>query len=291
MKKQIRSGSVRVRLSLTEVLYNVCIASDGYRTVFLQSPGISASYIGIITALSTTANIIAPPIWGAISDKVRSSRICFVLCLALSSLLLAMVPFAARFGTPLYLGVIVCLATASLFSGPANTMMEQWLVRIDNSPLGISYGSIRMWASLGYAAMGIAYTRILQHLPVASVYVFYFLFAIPAILLALTIPDIHAPGTEHAPKIRFRDMPFRNILNFWIVVYLIYTVVSSVPSITYSNSWPITPAPAWLTAGWNAAPITSPFPSTAAAARLPAGIPFWPSTMVNTGRISPTWMR
>lgn len=90
--------SIRFRLSLAEVLYNACIASDSYRTVFLQSLGVSVGRIGIISSLSTIANIVAPPIWGAISDKIRSPRICFVLCLGLSALLMAAAPAAGAGG-------------------------------------------------------------------------------------------------------------------------------------------------------------------------------------------------
>lgn len=234
-KSNVTPGAIRLRLSLSEILYNACIASDSYRTVFLQSLGVSVSRIGIISSLSTVANIVAPPVWGAISDKIRSPRLCFVLCLSLSALLLAAVPFAAQIGSPTYVLMIVCLAMASLFTGPANNMMELWLVRVDNSGIGISYGSIRMWASLGYALMGIAYTRILSVCPVSTVYWLYALFAIPAVLLALSLPDPGAAKKARAPKLRFRDMPFRRILNYWIVIYLLYSVLNTIP-----NNWKIT---------------------------------------------------
>ena len=228
-------ASIRFRLSLAEVLYNACIASDSYRTVFLQSLGVSVGRIGIISSLSTIANIVAPPIWGAISDKIRSPRICFALCLSLSALLLAAVPFVSQIGAPLYILMITCLAMASLFTGPANNMIELWLVRVDNSGIGISYGSIRLWASIGYAVMGIIYTKLLENAPISTVYLLYFLFAVPAVLLALSLPDPGAIEKAKAPKIRFRDMPFRRICNYWIVVYLLHTVVNTVPS-----NWKIT---------------------------------------------------
>lgn len=237
MSKQSAASpaSIRFRLSLAEVLYNACIASDSYRTVFLQSLGVSVGRIGIISSLSTIANIVAPPIWGAISDKIRSPRICFVLCLGLSALLMAAVPFASQIGAPAYFLMIACLSLAALFTGPANNMIELWLVRVDNSGIGISYGSLRLWASIGYAVMGILYTRILKVLPVSSVYLLYFLFALPAILLALSLPDPGGVEAAKAPKIRFRDMPFRRIFNYWIVIYLLYTVINTVP-----GNWKIT---------------------------------------------------
>lgn len=234
-KSDASPRSIRFRLSAAEVLYNACIVSDSYRTVFLQSLGVSMGRIGIISSLSTMASIVAPPVWGAISDKIRSPRICFALCLGLSAVLLAAVPFAAQVGAPLYIAMITCLAMASLFTGPANNMIEQWLVRIDNSGIGISYGSVRLWASIGYAVMGIVYTRVLETLPVSSVYLFYFLFAIPAIMLALSLPDPGAAARVRQPKIRFHDMPFRKLFNYWIAIYLLYTLVNTVP-----HNWKIT---------------------------------------------------
>ena len=231
MKKETQAspGSIRLRLSLAEVLYNACIASDGYRTVFLQSLGVSVGRIGIISSLSTIVNIVAPPIWGAISDKIRSPRICFALCLSLAALLLGAVPFVSLVGAPLYLAMIVCLSLPSLFTGPANTMMEMWLVRVDNSGIGISYGSVRLWASIGYALMGIIYSRLLTVCPVSGVYLLYFLFAVPAILLALSLPDPGAADRVKAVKTRFRDMPFKRIFNYWIVIYLLYSLINTIP--------------------------------------------------------------
>ena len=228
---------MRVRLSVTELFYNACIASDGYRTVFLQSLGITAGRIGIISSLSTIANIIAPPIWGLISDKIRSPRICFALCLGLSAILLAAVPFTSQVGAPFYILMIGCLALASMFTGPANNMMEMWLVRVDNSGIGISYGSVRLWASIGYALMGIFYTYILEDKPVSLVYYLYFIYALPAILIALTLPDPNAAEKQQKKKLRFRDLPLKRIMNYWIAVYLmvsaslkvIFDVVTAYP--------------------------------------------------------------
>lgn len=233
--KDISPRSIRVKLSLTEVLYNCCIASANFRTVFLQSLGIGVGQIGIITSLSTVTNIIAPPVWGVISDKIRSNRICFMLCLALTALCMLFVPVCAQVGAPLYIGVVVCLVISTLFAGPANNMMEMWLVQVDNSKIGISYGSIRLWASLGYAAMGLLFVPILERVPISTVYIFYFLFAIPAILLAMSVPEVRSDGQTKKEKIRFRDMPFKKIFNYWIAVYILFSVVNTVP-----NNWKTT---------------------------------------------------
>ncbi|MBQ2817883.1 MAG: MFS transporter [Clostridia bacterium] len=227
--KQLGSGAIRLRLSLSEIFYNFCIASSSYRTVFLQSLGINAGRIGIIDSISTVANIVAPPIWGAISDKIRSPRKCFVLCLLLNSVLMALIPFAAKIGAPLYIGIIVLLALSSVFGGPANSMMEQWLIRIDNSNLGISYGSVRLWGSIGYAVLGMVYAIVLEKMDISTVYYLYIFFAAPAILLALSVPETGVNKSEKRKKLRFKDMPFSKLLNFWIVIYIIYSAVGSIP--------------------------------------------------------------
>lgn len=231
-KRDIQPGAkavsfMRARLSLGEVFYNFCIATANYRTVFLQSLGVSAGRIGVLTSVFSIANIIAPPIWGAISDKMRSARRCFIICLALSAVCMALVYACTSALTNPYWGVITCLCISCLFTVPANNMMEIWLAQIDNLKIGISYGSIRMWASLGFAFMGVMCALILKALPVSYMFLLYFVFAIPAILLALSVPEMGAERVKQR-RVRFRDMRFESILNYYIVAFMAFSAIHTV---------------------------------------------------------------
>ncbi len=225
-----RVHPIQFQLSIVEILYNACIASGNFQTAFLQSLGVSAAQIGIISSLTTATNIVAPPVWGVVSDKIRSTRKCFILCLAIAAVLMVFVPAVAKVSAPTYTWLIALFVFATLFTGPANTMMEMWLVQVNNSKLRIPYGSIRMWASIGFAVMGLIYVPYLQKHSLENVYYLYAIFAIPAILLAFRVPKTENETTGgKQQRIRLRDMPFKKLLTFWIVSYIIYSMISQVP--------------------------------------------------------------
>lgn len=221
-KKQNRG--IRIRLSLTEIFYNGCFASANFLSVFLQALGISAGHIGVVTSLTNVMNVVSQPVWGVLSDKMQSVRKCFILSILLSGLCVIFVPALSVAG--MQLPMMALLVMLYFFLMPANMLMELWLVKVNDTPeLGISYGSIRIWASLGFALMNLAYVPILKCAPMRSIYYFYAVFALLAALTALRIPAGTEPRGKGEARQKLKDMPFRRILTYWIVSYLIFEVI------------------------------------------------------------------
>ena len=231
--KNEEAKKVRIRMSLTEIFYNFCIASSNYRTVFLQSVGMGAEGIGLIASLSSVAGIVAAPVCGILSDRLRSVRQCFMVCLGLSALLMLALPFIPAGQTGGMIAIAVLLVLSSLFTGPANNMMENWLVCTENRWPSVSYGSMRVWASGAFAVMGLLYVPLLARIPVSSVYGFYFIFAVPALLLALRAPS--EGEAVRRERTRLRDMPFRQLLRARLVLYIVFVMLFTVPS-----NWKVT---------------------------------------------------
>lgn len=222
--------SVSVKLSLAEFLYNGCFASANYLSVLLQALGMTAGRIGIVTALTNVMNIVSQPIWGVISDKIRSVRRGFILSLAISGLCVLFIPALSGGDAGARLLMFCLLVALYFFLTPANMMMELWLVRVNDNPrLGISYGSIRVWASLGFAVMNLAYVPILRRLPVRSVYYFYAAFAVLAVSVAASVSAQSEGAVYQRPRQRFRDMPFHSIFTYWVVTYLIFEILFQIP--------------------------------------------------------------
>ena len=221
---------VRAKLSLAEFLYNGCFASANYLPVFLQSLGMAAGQIGLVTALTNIMNIVSQPVWGVVSDRMRSVRRGFILSLLLSGLCVVFVPALSRGGGAARLAMLGLVVLLYFFLTPANMMMELWLVRVNDNPaLGISYGSVRIWASLGFALLNLAYVPVLKRLPVRSVYYFYAAFAVLASAVAASVPAQSEGDSRQRPRQRLRDMPFRSILTYWVVTYLAFEILFQIP--------------------------------------------------------------
>ncbi len=227
---------VRIQLSVTEFIYNGCFAAANFLSVFLTSIGVSAGQIGLITALISGIGIFSQPTWGIISDRFHSVRKCFLLCMAGTALCTLAIPALSQ-GSGLWrVAMIAMLMVMYFFFHPSNMMMELWLVRINDNPLlNIPYGSIRSWASIGYALFSLAFVPVFQIMPVRNIYYFFTGFAALSILLATTVPAESEGTATRQERLRLRDMPFRAILDYWIVGHIIFEVLYQIPF-----SWRVT---------------------------------------------------
>ena len=224
---------LRFRLALTEFIYNGCFSAANFLSVFLEAIGLSAGQIGLISALISGVGIASQPTWGIISDHLRSVKRCFALCMLGTSLCAALIP-AASSGPRAMLPILLMLLY--FFFHPSNMMMELWLVRVSSHPqLRISYGSIRSWASIGYALFSLALVPALRVLPVRSVYYFMAAFAAAALLASARVSSQSEYGGEAPPRQRLRDMPFRSILSYWIVGHILFEVLYQIP-----HGWRVT---------------------------------------------------
>lgn len=219
---------IKRRMALTEIFYNFCFASANFRTVFLQELGFGTGKIGLVSSLCSVLGIFASPFFGVLSDKIRSVKLCFILCLSLSAISFLFVPVAVGAGAgSAYTGVFIILVFSALFTGPAMDMMENWLVQIDLRYREVSYGSMRIWASLAFAALSLIYVPVLKHMAMSYVYVLYFLFALPAVFIAVSVPSFGGSGAKS--RQRLKDMPFKQVINKPFVLFLVFMVLHNIP--------------------------------------------------------------
>lgn len=137
------------RFSLIQALYFGIFAITSYQTIFLQDAGMSSAQIGFITAVSSGTGLVFAPVWGIVSDRLHSAKGTFLLCISATALMYALLPMlgnAAGGGFGFY---AVYIPAIFAFKQASNAMLDSWCIgRL--TPLGIGYGSVRMWGSAGY---------------------------------------------------------------------------------------------------------------------------------------------
>ncbi len=227
---------IQLQLSLTEFIYNGCFAAANFLSVFLTAIGFSAGQMGLITAALNGIGIVSQPAWGVISDRIRSVKRCFMLCMAGTALCAAAVPALSRGGGGWLPALAAVLMVMYFFFHPSNMMMEMWLVRVGEHPqLKIPYGRVRSWASVGYALFSLAFVPVTRAMHVRNVYYFFAGFAALSILLTTLIPAESEGSMVREKRQRLQDMPFRLILNYWIIGYAAFEVLYQIPF-----SWRVT---------------------------------------------------
>lgn len=234
--KKLRLNPVAVdpawlKFAALEFIYWFAIAIGNYQTVYLQSHGFSASFIGLINAVLSAMTILITPMWGMVSDRMRSIRKVFLITVTIGAVAFAFIPLVVsipHIGTPLLLAYL-CVVYA--FRNPGNSMLDNWLVRYSNQKV-LDYGSMRAFGSVGFAIAGVAISGAVAAFGTGWTFPACSIMMIPMILMSLRTEDskpIAAPAA-HAHKESFNPMVlFRNYYytTFLVFAFLICLVINS----------------------------------------------------------------
>ena len=212
-------------LSGVEAAYWFSYLVASYVTVYLQKMGMSSTQIGIMNALMSIAAILGGPIWGALSDKVRSPRKVMILLLFVSVGIWALIPTAAGITLGAVPMVMLVLPVGNFFKTPAGALKDTWVVTSANVHK-LNYGAIRWWGSIAYAVIAFVMSLILPVIGVRSTFYLYSVATIPMFILAFMGED-EASASKH---IRFRDMHFGQLFkNYYYVAFLIVGILYYLP--------------------------------------------------------------
>lgn len=208
-----------------ELFFWAAMSGSGLTAMYLQSRGLSAGEVGQISSFLAFVGIFAPPFWGMVSDKMRSAKKAFMICIGVSAVLWASMPFV--FNATSLMMVWVMLPMFRFFNGPTNALLDSWIVRVTHADRRMSYGSIRMFGSLGYAIISILYTYLIQRFSVDVIFVGYVAAAVPLLLIAAFMKDDHQSKRSmslremrQGIKQLFKSYPYVTFLLFNVALYM-----------------------------------------------------------------------
>lgn len=144
-----------VRFSAIEFLFYAFGSLLSYQTVFLRDiMGFDSAQVGALTAVCAIISLVFIPLWGMLSDRLRSARAVFGLCIAGASLsCLALSFLDSRFAGAPWL-IYPLLVLKYIFHQPSNSLMDGWAIS-ELSPLGVGYDTVRVWGSVGFALFNV----------------------------------------------------------------------------------------------------------------------------------------
>ncbi|MFB9330395.1 MFS transporter [Paenibacillus aurantiacus] len=151
--------------------------------IYLSSIGLSKTEIGLLIGLGGFVGMLAQPMWGIISDRLRTVKKVLLL-LILLSVIVGAVLFQSQQMILLYVFVVLMY----LFFMPTDPLMESLNVQVSQRH-GVAFGSVRMFGALGYAAasMTVGYAG---EAGGTTSYVYLFVgYGVLALLLGFLLPD------------------------------------------------------------------------------------------------------
>lgn len=173
------------RLSTLEAAYwSASACYYAYIVMYLSRQGYSNTSIGTIMSLTAVISIISPPIWGYISDRTGAINKVMAACASLTAIAILILPFINQLWAIALIMVLIAF-TDSPNPPLLDSVVMQNMHRMSNT----SYGSIRLWGSVGYAITAYLIGLFMEIYGTGIMFIAYSLFAIFVIKIALSLPD------------------------------------------------------------------------------------------------------
>lgn len=185
--------------SLKLLMFNFHAANTiilSFLPLYLKYKGLSGTEIGWVLAIGPFASIISQPFWGYLSDKYKTIK--KMLLLSIAGMLTMSIIF---FQMNELVAIIVVGAFFYFFSSPVGALGDSLAQRRAND-LNISFGSIRMWGSIGFAFSSLIVGELLTKFGVAFIVWPYILLSITLFFVALSIKDV----TVNETPVQLKDL-------------------------------------------------------------------------------------
>ena len=209
--------------SLVEALYFAVFAITSYQTVFLQDKGLRSEQIGLIVSVSSMTGLVISPLWGIISDRLHSAKGTFLVTVSVSGVMYATMPLLGKLFGGSFAFFVVYIPAIFAFKQATNAMLDSWCVS-ELTPMGVSYGSARLWGSIGYCVTSILLGAIVGvRLPIN---VAFYLIAPLLLLLFAACGALRSEKKQSNVRDRTRNRGAICALlkNKQFVVYMIYAL-------------------------------------------------------------------
>lgn len=154
--------------------------------LFLQYRGLSGSQIGWVLAVESLAAIIAQPFWGFLSDKYKTIKKILFICL------IGLLIFGFTFFHMSSLHTILIFGAMFYFFASPIGGLNDSLAQRRAMQLGVTFGSIRMWGSVGFAISSLIVGEILSRYGIDYMVWIYLTFGVISLIILFPLTDIPA---------------------------------------------------------------------------------------------------
>lgn len=210
---------IKITFALIYILFMSARAIFGpFITIYLQEKGLSAEMIGFVTGINSLVIILSQPVWGIISDKLRSIKKTLIFCIVLQSLFAVSLIFASD----AFL-IAACFSVYTMFSSAEGPLLDTWSLKsVKEAGDANGLGQVKLWGCLGFAACSvIAGIFISQNSASSIIPVFSVVLMLTAIALAFI-------KTNSVPEkaVKIKDLKLISIFRHKaFLVFLLYIFV------------------------------------------------------------------
>ena len=210
------SPTVAARLAYL-ALYGAVGASFPYLAVFYGSRDLSLETIGLLTAITAAAGLVAAPVWGAVADRFAGSR----LVLPMAALLAAAGAAALAVARGPVLIALAVVGMSLAFSGLGPTLDARALETVRGNR--DRYGGLRAWGSASFIVVVSVTGALIERAGAASLFILYI--AALLVLALVTIPLRGVVNEIRLPRLTGIGVVLRHppLARFLLAILLVWS--------------------------------------------------------------------
>lgn len=195
--------------------YSAMTIIIGYLPVYFHENGLSGGQIGFLLAVGPLAAMIAQPFWGYMTDKYKTSKKVIIACL-LGAILGAVFMFNIYNYILLIFAVFFFFAFMSPVGGLGDSLSQKTANR-----LSVSFGSIRLWGSLGFAIMSLLGGFLLAKIGVQYIFLPFLFFILLTLGIAFGVKDVETSKKPIVLKEAIKLLGNKKFMFFLVIMMLI----------------------------------------------------------------------
>jgi PPP family 3-phenylpropionic acid transporter len=191
-----------------------------YLPLYLEQDGYSLAEIGLFMMIGPFVAIFAQPFWGFMSDKFNAVKSIVFLLWGL-----ALAASVGLFMTNGFTMTFIFITLLYFFLLPSVPLLDSLMIK-SSTKRGISYGSVRMWGSIGFTTIALISGPILAKIGgVSQIPTLYWLLWIFPLLLLFFLKDEQADVTKKVQRISLgmisSILKNKSFLWFLLIVFIL----------------------------------------------------------------------
>lgn len=213
------------------LVYGTIAVHSTYFALYLKDMGVSNLQIGLLMAGGPIISILFSPVWAYLSDRLNNIKAILLLVLIGNFIVMQFVFTLGSFVTIFAVMLLFSVFQAPLFSQSSSLVLNV----IEGS--GYGFGSVRAWASLGWAIIGLAAGPVIGWLGIGQMWIVYDVLLLITIASACLLPrgnakaDSNKEVFSNSEYIRvFTNAPF-----LWIIVLGILVSITNSINLTFAG--------------------------------------------------------
>lgn len=205
------------------VIYGALTIYSTFFALYLQSIGMSTIEIGALMAGGPIVSIIANPFWGYLSDRFRNLRLTLILML-IGSMITMQFIFLSESYTLIYTSMLFFFFFQMPLFSQSNTLILNSIEGTNQS-----FGTFRLWGSLGWGIMAVAAGPIIGQIGIERLWIIYTIMMLFSLAFAFALPRGEAKkSVAKAGKINYRSLFASRAFFVFLFVGLVLSIPNSV---------------------------------------------------------------